>query len=60
MKKVQILNLIASICLLLGTILNLLNHFIDLPAALYVLTVPFSLAAIVLYGIALKIYKQSK
>ncbi len=60
MKTYQILNLIAGICLLVGVILNLLNRFTELSPALYFLTVPFLLAAIILYGIALKCYKQSK
>ena len=60
MKKVQTLNLIASICLLIGVVLNLLNHFTDLPPALYVFTIPLCLAAIILFTVALKHYKQSK
>ncbi len=60
MKQTQRFNLIASICLFLGSILNLLNHFLTLPSWLYFATIPLGLAAIVLYGIALSQYRKNK
>jgi len=58
MKKVNILQLIASICLLIGSIINLLNLLIEIPFALYVCTVPLFLISVILLGIV--IVKQIK
>ena len=59
MKKHQVILLIASICLLGGTILNLLNRFIALRPIVYFMTIPLLLGAIVLYGISYYLYKKS-
>ena len=58
MKKVNILQLIASICLLIGSITNLLNLLIEIPFALYVCTGPLLLISVILFGIV--IVKQIK
>ena len=58
MKKVNILQLIASICLLIGSIINLLNLLIEIPFALYVCTGPLLLTSVILFGIV--IVKQIK
>ena len=58
MKKVNILQLIASICLLIGSIINLLNLLIEIPFALYVCTGPLLLTSMILFGIV--IVKQIK
>ena len=53
MKKINIVQLIASICLLIGNIINLLNLVMDIPFGLYVCTVPFLLIAVVLFAIVI-------
>ena len=58
MKKVNILQLIAAICLLIGSIINLLNLLIEIPFALYVCTGPLLLTSVILFGIV--IVKQIK
>ncbi len=58
MKKINILQLIASICLLIGSIINLLNLLIEIPFALYVCIVPLFLISVILLGIV--IVKQIK
>ena len=58
MKKVNIVQLIASICLLIGSIINLLNLLIEIPFALYVFTGPLLLTSVILFGIV--IVKQIK
>ena len=64
MKKVYILQLIASICLLIGSIINLLNLLIEIPFALYVCTGPLLLTAVILFIIVfvkqIKNKKQNK
>ena len=61
MKKVNILQLIASICLLIGSIINLLNLLIELPFALYVCTAPLLLISVILFIIVfLKQRKNNK
>ena len=64
MKKVNILQLITSICLLIGNIINLLNLLIEIPFALYVCTGPLLLISVILFTIVLvkqiKNKKQNK
>jgi hypothetical protein len=64
MKKVNILQLTASICLLIGSIINLLNLLIEIPFALYVCTGPLFLISVILFTIVLvkqiKNKKQNK
>ena len=61
MKKVNVLQLIASICLLIGNIINLLNLLIEIPFALYVCTGPFLLISVTLFIIVLvKLIKSKK
>ena len=64
MKKVNVLQLVASICLLIGSIINLLNLLIEIPFAIYVCTVPLLLISVILFVIVMmkqiKIRKQDK
>ena len=53
MKKVNILQLIASICLLIGSIINLLNLLIEIPFAIYVCTGPLLLISVILFVIVM-------
>ena len=53
MKKVNVLQLIASICLLIGSIINLLNLLIEIPFAIYVCTVPLLLISVILFVIVM-------
>ena len=53
MKKINIVQLMASICLLIGSIINFLNHVIEIPFGLYVCTVPLLLIAVVLFAIVI-------
>ena len=64
MRKINIVQLIASICLLIGSVINLLNILIEIPLAIYVCTGPLLLISVVLFIILLikqiKIKKQDK
>ena len=64
MKKVNVLQLIASICLLIVSVINLLNLLIEIPFALYVCTGPLLLISVILFAIVLvkqiKNKKQNK
>ena len=60
MKKVNILQLIASICLLIGSIINLLNLLIEIPFALYVCTGPLLLISVILFIIVFVKQIQNK
>ena len=61
MKKVSVLQLIASICLLIGSIINLLNLLIEIPFALYVCTGSLLLISVTLFIIVLvKLIKSKK
>ena len=53
MKKINIIQLIASICLLIGSIINLLNLVMEIPFGLYVCTGPLLLIAVVLFAIVI-------
>lgn len=53
MKKVNVIQLIASICLLLGSIINLLNLLVEIPFGLYVCTGPLLASSIILFVIVL-------
>ncbi len=50
MKKVNILQLIASICLLVGNVINLC---LEIPFAVYVCTGPLFIISVILYSIVL-------
>ena len=64
MKKFNMIQFIASLCLLIGCIINLVGTFISIPTGLSVCTVPLFVAALVLYLIAwvklIKIKKEDK
>ncbi len=53
MKKVNVLQLIASICLLIGSMINLLNLIMEIPFGLYVCTGPLLFVSVVLFIIVL-------
>lgn len=58
MKKINIVQLMASICLLLGSVINLLNLVMEIPFGLYVCSAPLFLISAVLFAIV--IVKQIK
>ena len=64
MRKINIVQLIASICLLIGSVINLLNILIEIPLAIYVCTGPLLLISVGLFIILMikqiKIKKQYK
>ena len=61
MKKINIVQLIASICLLIGSIINLLNLVMEIPFGLYVCTGPLLFIAAVLFAIVIvKTIKNKK
>ena len=53
MKKFNIVQLMASICLLIGSIINLLNLVMEIPFGLYVCKGPLLLIAVVLFAIVI-------
>jgi len=53
MKKVNVLQLIASICLLTGNIINLLNLCTEIPFEVYVCSGPLFIVSVVLYSVVL-------
>ncbi len=53
MKKVNVLQLIASIFLLIGSMINLLNLIMEIPFGLYVCTGPLLFVSVVLFIIVL-------
>ena len=53
MKKINITQLRASICLLIGSVINLLNLVMEIPFGLYVCTGPLLLIAVVLFAIVI-------
>ena len=60
MKKINIIQLIASIFLLIGSIINLLNLVIEIPFGLHVCTGPLLLVAVVLFAIVIAKQIKSK
>ncbi len=50
-RKIDVLQLIASLCLLFGCIINLVEIFVELPFPLGILSVPLLMASIILYSI---------
>ena len=64
MKKVNVVQLIASICMLLGCCINLADTITKIPFELKICALPLLLVAIVLYGIEIvqkiKIKKQNQ
>lgn len=53
MKRINILRLIGSTCLLLGSIINILNLNTDISFALRICLIPLLLTSIISYAIAL-------
>ena len=51
MKKINVLQLIASLCLLLWSIIKLLDAIIEIPRALQFFALALALAAAVLYSV---------
>ena len=64
MKKFNLLQLIASVCMLIGCIINLLNTLITISSILSLCTIPLFATALVLYLIAwvklIRIKKEDK
>ena len=54
MKRIDIVHLSANLSLVFVNVINLLNMFYDLPLWLGFLTIPVSLASIVLYTIVIR------
>ena len=53
MKKVNVLQLIASICMLVGSLINLLNLCTEIPFEVYVCSVPLLFVSVILYIVVL-------
>ena len=51
MKKLNLLRLIASLCLFLGTFITFVNTVTEIPTVLHYASLPLLLAALVLYVI---------
>lgn len=61
MKNVNLLQLIASLCMLFGCVINLLALITEIPPWLSVCALPLLLAAVVLYFVAFfKARRQGK
>ena len=60
MKKINIVQLMASICLLLGSVINLLNLVMEIPFGLYVCTGPLLLISVVLFAIVIVKHIKNK
>ena len=60
MKKINVLQLIASLCMLFGCVINLLDLCIGLPFAVRVCATPLLIAALVLYIIVLRNQMKNK
>ena len=60
MKRIDILQLTASLCLLFGSVLNLINTICDISSWLYFLSFPLLLTSIVLHGIILRRHMKDK
>ena len=54
MKKINVLQLIASLCFLFGNTITLVNTFTEIPVALSICSLLLLLASIILYCIVLK------
>ena len=53
MKNVNVFQLIAAICLLVGNVINLLNICLEIPFAVYVSTGPLFIISVILFSIVL-------
>ncbi len=53
MKKINVLQLIASICLFIACIINLLDILVGIPSAVHVTTIPLGIVSIILYCIVI-------
>ena len=60
MKKVDVLQLIASICMFVACIINLLENFLEIPFVLRAATLPLLMISVVLYSIVLAQKTKSK
>ena len=60
MKKLNVIPLIATLCLLFSCIINLLDLFIEIPLALSVCAILLVLAASILFLIFVKQIKDEK
>ena len=60
MKNVNTIELIASLCLMFGSIINLLNVCIEIPFILGICSIPLLLAAVILYAIVWKKKMKAK
>lgn len=60
MKKVKVLQLTASLCLLFGCVINLLDLWIKIPLAISACSLPLLLASVVLHVILLIKYMKDK
>ena len=61
MKKINVLQLIASICLFIACIINLLDILVGIPFAVHVITLPLGIVSFILSCIVIVIkLKKSK
>ncbi len=60
MKKVDVINLSASLCLLFGSVLHLINTICGIPLWLRIFSIPLLLTSIVLYAIVIRRQMKDK
>ena len=60
MSKVKIVDLLASICLLIGSIINIVELFIDVHIAISIIATVLILVSIFLWFVVLKRMKSKK
>ncbi len=53
MKRINVLQLIASILLLVGNVINLLNLFMEIPFVVYMCSGPLFLISVILNSVVL-------
>lgn len=57
-KKVNVLQLVAALCLLFGCVINLLSLCIEIPRLLHACSLPLLLVSVVLHVILLRKYTR--
>ncbi len=60
MRKVKIVDLLASICLLIGSVINIVELFIDVHIAISITATIFIFISLILWFVVLKRMKSKK